>query len=197
MAKTTSKVAKKSGKTKSSLGRKNAIRSLSTKKEVRGSRDPKSRAPGTGVKSKANPSKPRAQAQVPQSVFAVSTGSGPSLMEVAQAQMARVRAGDFETGGSLYSKSLISVEGVGVNMAFHGMAAVDKKNEEWMATHKLHGVVTEGPFVGSNCFAIKFTMDVEDTAANQRITMSEVGVYTVQNGKIVREEFMYDCAAAG
>jgi hypothetical protein len=202
MAKKSSKVSKKSGSSNSKLGRKNAIRSLSTKKEVRGSRDPKSKVPGTGVKSKSAPkqpvaSTPKAGKQTPaaQSVVPVSTGSGPSVMDIAQAQMARIRAGDLETGGSLYSKSLVSVEGVGVNMAFHGMAAVEKKNEEWMATHKIHGVTAEGPFVGANCFAIKFMMDVEDTAAHQRIAMSEVGVYTVENGKIVREEFMYDCGS--
>lgn len=118
-------------------------------------------------------------------------------MDIAQAQMARIRAGDFETAGPLYSNDLVSVEGVGVNMAFCGMPAVDAKNAEWMSTHKLHGCTAEGPFVGSNCFAIKFVMDVEDTQANQRIMMSEVAVYTVENGKIVREEFAYDCGQPG
>jgi hypothetical protein len=34
-------------------------------------------------------------------------------------------------------------------------------------------------------------MDVETKSTGKRETMNEVGVYTVQNGKIIREEFMY------
>jgi len=34
-------------------------------------------------------------------------------------------------------------------------------------------------------------MEVRDKASGATRTMKEVGVYTVRNGKIVREEFMY------
>ena len=39
-------------------------------------------------------------------------------------------------------------------------------------------------------------MDVEDTTNGSRVLMEEVGVYQIQNGKIVREEFMYGPTAA-
>jgi hypothetical protein len=34
-------------------------------------------------------------------------------------------------------------------------------------------------------------MDVEEKKTGNRRTMREVGVYTVENGKVIREEFMY------
>jgi hypothetical protein len=60
-----------------------------------------------------------------------------------------------------------------------------------MSTHRLHGASAEGPYIGASGFSVKFAMDVEDTTTNDRSLMEEIGVYTVQNGKIVREEFMY------
>ena len=54
-----------------------------------------------------------------------------------------------------------------------------------------NGASAEGPFVGAQGFAIKFKMDVEELNTGTRRVSEEVGVYTVNNGKIVREEFMY------
>jgi hypothetical protein len=90
-----------------------------------------------------------------------------------------------------YSPKIVSVEGVGVAMAWHGRKAVSAKSEHWAATHRIHGASAEGPYVGATGFAVKFALDVEDTEAATRTMMEEVGVYTVENGKIVREEFMY------
>ena len=55
----------------------------------------------------------------------------------------------------------------------------------------MHGASAEGPFVGATGFAVKFTIDLETKSTGKRETMTEVGVYTVKNGKIVQEEFMY------
>jgi ketosteroid isomerase-like protein len=183
MAKKVTQSAKKAGK--SGAGK---------AKKASASKAPAAKKPAAKPAKSKPATKASAHSGKTVGVMPVSTGSGMSVMEVAQAQMARIRQGDYETGGALYSKDLVSVEGAGVNMAFHGMPAVDAKNKDWMGKNKLHGCSAEGPFVGSNCFAIKFVMDVEDTVANQRMMMSEVAVYTVANGKIVREEFMYDCA---
>ena len=53
------------------------------------------------------------------------------------------------------------------------------------------GAAAEGPFLGSSGFAVRYRMQYKVRASGEIKTMSEVGVYTVQNGKIVREEFMY------
>ncbi len=60
-----------------------------------------------------------------------------------------------------------------------------------MSDNVIHGASTEGPFVVSTGFAVRFRMDVETKSTGQRRVMDEVGVYTVEDGKIVCEEFMY------
>lgn len=124
---------------------------------------------------------------------AVKTGPGATPMEVGQSLVGMFNRGQF---GEIEQKwwnprEITSVEGVGVSMAWSGKAAVDAKNHDWMAEHVIHGASAEGPFVGASGFAVRFRMDVETKSSGERRIMDEVGVYTVKNGKIVREEFMY------
>ena len=44
---------------------------------------------------------------------------------------------------------------------------------------------------GEDRFALIFDMDVTNRETGQRMQMREVGLYTVADGKIVREEFFY------
>ena len=39
-------------------------------------------------------------------------------------------------------------------------------------------------------FVVRYDMDVTDKSSKKRMQISEVGVYTVKDGKIVREEFL-------
>lgn len=121
----------------------------------------------------------------------ISTGSGASPAELGHLLVSRFNQGHAETKGELWSSDLISIEGLGVSQAWIGMKAVDAKNSWWMSAHKLHGASAEGPYVGATGFAVRFKMDVEELATGKRTQMEEVGVYTVENGKIVTEEFMY------
>lgn len=72
-----------------------------------------------------------------------------------------------------------------------GLAAVRGKSEWWLSTHEIHASQAEGPFVGWNKFTVYFSMDVTFKPTAKRMKMTEVGVYTVKDGKIVHEEFMY------
>lgn len=73
---------------------------------------------------------------------------------------------------------------------YKGTAAVHAKCKEWMDQTIVHGFDMEGPFVTPNGFAMKYTIDVEGKDGSMpRMKMSEVGVYTIKGGKIVREEF--------
>jgi hypothetical protein len=122
--------------------------------------------------------------------YTVKTGSGPSPAEIGADLVSMFNQGKIkEIEGKWWSPAIESVEGMG--MAWRGRAAVEGKNAEWYANNSLNGASAEGPFVGASGFAVKFKMDVQEKASGKRIVMDEVGVYTVQNGKIVREEFMY------
>jgi sugar (pentulose or hexulose) kinase len=47
-----------------------------------------------------------------------------------------------------------------------------------------------GPFVAHDRFVVQYDIDVTDKSSKKRMQISEVGVYTVKEGKIVREEFL-------
>ena len=55
-----------------------------------------------------------------------------------------------------------------------------------------------GPFFnGPDQFAVYFTFEVTPKATGKRVTLEEVGVYTVKGDKITREQFFYDAALSG
>ncbi|MER8430234.1 nuclear transport factor 2 family protein [Mesorhizobium caraganae] len=54
-----------------------------------------------------------------------------------------------------------------------------------------HGGSVEGPYVNGDQFAVRFKFDITPKATGERVTMDEVGVYTVKNGKITEERFYY------
>lgn len=122
----------------------------------------------------------------------VKTGKGLTPAELGADLVRMFNAGQWaEIEDKHWSPKITSIEGVGVSLAWEGRKAVRAKNNEWSADHVIHSGTAEGPFVGATGFAVKFHMDVETKSTGQRIAMSEVGVYTVKNGKIVQEEFMY------
>lgn len=124
--------------------------------------------------------------------FKVTTGTGPGPAQIGADVVALFNRAKFrEIEDKWWSPNIESIEGVGMNKGWRGRAAVDGKNQWWSASHTIRGASAEGPYVGSSGFAIKFRMDIEEKPSLKRWTMEEVGVYTVQNGKIVREEFMY------
>jgi len=127
----------------------------------------------------------------------VKTGPGATPQEIGQSLVSMFNRGQFAEIEEKWwnPREIASVEGVGVSMAWTGKPAVDAKNKGWMEDHIIHGASAEGPFVGATGFAVRFRMDVETRSSGVRQVMDEVGVYTVKNGKIVREEFMYSTGA--
>lgn len=123
----------------------------------------------------------------------VSTGKGLTPAEIGAQLVSMFNAGQLSEIEEKFwdKKEIVSIEGMGVSMAWVGLKAVRAKNEGWMMDHVIHGASAEGPFVGSTGFAVRFRMDVETKSTGKRETMDEVGVYTVANGKIIEEEFMY------
>lgn len=125
--------------------------------------------------------------------IAVDTGKGASAAEIGTQLVAMFNQGQFtEIEDKFWNKKEIaSIEGVGVGMAWIGVKAVRAKNDAWMADHEIHGGSAEGPYVGSTGFAVRFKMDVTTKSTGERMVMDEIGVYTIEDGKIVCEEFMY------
>ena len=55
----------------------------------------------------------------------------------------------------------------------------------------MHKAEVVGPFPHDDCFAVRFTYDITQKASGKRLTMDEIGLFTVVDGKIAREEFFY------
>lgn len=71
-----------------------------------------------------------------------------------------------------------------------GLEAVRGKTEWFMNAHEVHGSTVTGPYVAPDTFVVHFEIDVTEKASGERMQMSEVGIYTVKNGKVAREEFL-------
>ncbi len=146
----------------------------------------------SGAKKKAATKKKAGSKKAKTQMVPISSGKGATPGEIARAVFAHVQSGapsDAPIWKAYWSNKAVSIEGSG--HAWHGLKAIAKKSEEWLSQHTIHSASASGPFVGSTGFSILFDMDVEVKATGQRIKMQEVGVYTVKNGKIVQEEFMY------
>ena len=97
-----------------------------------------------------------------------------------------------EAGAQFWSDDVISIEAMeGPMHVAKGRAAVHGKGEWWYANHEIHSATTEGPFVNGQQFALIFAMDITEKASGKRLQMREIGVYTVKDGKIVEERFLY------
>jgi hypothetical protein len=67
-----------------------------------------------------------------------------------------------------------------------------KKGEWWENTFEVHSSKASDPVVADNWFSVKFDMDTTHKPSGQRSKSSELAVYKVEDGKIVREQFFYD-----
>lgn len=94
----------------------------------------------------------------------------------------------------LYAKNAVSVEAVappGMDRTTKGLDAIRAKSKGWQERHVVHRAEVTGPFPNENRFVVRFLFDVTEKPTGKRITMDEVGLFTIENGKIAREEFFY------
>ncbi|MBV8657301.1 MAG: nuclear transport factor 2 family protein [Burkholderiales bacterium] len=119
-----------------------------------------------------------------------------NTMDIAKKLVVLCKEGKQEEAKStLYAEDAVSVEAAmppGMEREAHGIAAIVAKGKWWRDNHDIHSVVINGPWPHDDRFIINFEYDVTHKPTNQRMQMSDVGLYTVKNGKIVREEFFYD-----
>ena len=97
---------------------------------------------------------------------------------------------------SMYSEDMVNVEGADMpNMpaTLQGRKAVLAKAEWWEANHTVHSATVTGPFIGlrPDQFAVMYDIDMTAKESGLRSRLAEVGLYTVKDGKVVREEFLY------
>lgn len=95
----------------------------------------------------------------------------------------------------LYSDDCESIEaaaGPDGAREMKGKEAILGKNAWWTENHEIHSATVNGPLPhGDDKFAVQFDYDVTFKPESRRQQLNEIGVYTVQGGKVVREEFFY------
>ncbi len=90
--------------------------------------------------------------------------------------------------------SAVSVEAggpPGADLVATGLAAIRAKGEWWYNNHEVHKGEVFGPYPNGDRFAVRFAFDITNKPSGKRMQMDEVGLFTVENGKITREEFFY------
>lgn len=99
-----------------------------------------------------------------------------------------------EAHETLYSQDITSVEAgapPGKARESEGIKAINAKSQWWAENHEIHSAKVEGPWPHDNQFIVRFTYDVTFKPESKRFTMEEAALYTVSNGKIVKEQFFY------
>ena len=118
-----------------------------------------------------------------------------TTQELAHAFTALCKKGEFEAAGRIYwSDDIVSREARPGDMAeIRGRKGVEGKGVWWYANHEIHSTKVEGPYVHGDQFVVRFTMDVTPKGGS-RMSMDEVGLYTVKDGKIADESFFMGSA---
>jgi hypothetical protein len=106
---------------------------------------------------------------------------------------------NFDVMETMYAPDIVSVEASGEEVA--GKRPVIDKSRRWGAVNTVNGEKVRGPFFdradvaadrSSGQFAVHFTFDVTPKSTGRRVTLEEVGLYTVEDGQITREQFFYE-----
>ena len=115
--------------------------------------------------------------------------------EIAQKLVDWCNQGEFDKPyKELYSSKIVSIEndGKAEGAYVEGFEGIEKKGEWWQENFEVHSTNVSAPIVADNWFSCVFTMDCTYKPSGKRSTTSEIAVYQVQDGKIVKEQFFYD-----
>jgi ketosteroid isomerase-like protein len=120
-----------------------------------------------------------------------------SIEKIADRLIELCRQLQFEEAQTeLYADNATSIEPEGLppgalgNVA--GLAAIREKGRQFRErTEAIHSITVSEPVLTPNWFSVMMSMDITMKQFG-RITMSEICVYHVRDGKIDREQFFYD-----
>jgi len=115
--------------------------------------------------------------------------------EIGQKYVTLVREGRRdECLSTLFSQDAVSVEAAefpGRERTVKGLEGLRGKSKFFLANNEVHKAELFGPYPHDDRFAVRFVFEVTFKPTGQRRTMDEVGLFTVVDGKIAKEEFFY------
>ena len=115
--------------------------------------------------------------------------------EIGQKYVALVREGRREEClSTLFSPDAVSVEAAalpGRERTVRGLDALRAKSRFFLDNNEVHTLEVFGPYPHDDRFVVRFVLDATLKSSGQRRSVDEVGLFTVADGKITREEFFY------
>lgn len=117
------------------------------------------------------------------------------LKAIAEELVAGCREGRArENLARLYAPDAVSVEAadMGNGREAAGLDAIRGKHDWWEGAMEVLDAEVTGPMMhGDDRFAVIFRMKAKEKVTGEVSDLQEVAVYSVADGKIVREEFFY------
>jgi hypothetical protein len=114
--------------------------------------------------------------------------------EIANRFYELTQQGKFEQiHDELFSKQAASIEPPHAQglKTVTGMDQIKQKGKDWNEmVQEMHGGTSSEPQVAGNHFTVAMSMDVT-MKGQKRMTMDEICLYEVKDGKIVKEQFFY------
>ena len=120
-----------------------------------------------------------------------------SALEVGKKLVDLAKQGRWlEAVDTLYSPDITSLEAVAMpgRQCPEGIAAAREKTVRFLAEHDIHHCAVTGPWPHGDRFIVGFKLDLTSKTGpmmGKRFTIEEAALYTVKEGKIVKEEFFY------
>lgn len=117
-----------------------------------------------------------------------------TTQEVANRLVELCREGNYEQAvKELYAPNIVSVEPEGTpDRIVTGLEAIAQKSARFESMlEKVNSNVVSDPIVADNFFSCAMLMNVNMKGVPVPVDMHEICVYTVNEGKIVREEFFH------
>jgi SnoaL-like domain len=123
-------------------------------------------------------------------------GTTITTYEFGQKYVALCKEGkNDECVNTLFAKDAVSLEALpppnGGDRTARGLDAIHGKSKWWRDNNTLHKAEIFGPYPHDDRFAVRFLYDVTNKGSGKRMTMDEVGLFTVKDGQITKEEFFY------
>jgi hypothetical protein len=117
-----------------------------------------------------------------------------TIQEIANRLVEHCRAGEYTAAQEeLFSEDAESVEPAHVPglQSVKGRDAIVEKGKQFQSmVEEIHGGSVSDPIVAGNHFAVSIIIDATMKGAG-RSTMTEIAVYEVKDGKVVKEQFIY------
>ena len=117
-----------------------------------------------------------------------------TTQEVANRLVELCRQGQYEQAiKELYSPEIVSVEPEGTpDRIVKGLEAIAAKGKAFESKiEKINKSLISDPIVAENFFSCTMCMNVQLKGVPGATDMDEICMYTVHDGKIVKEEFFY------